>query len=62
MKRRDLEKKLRALGWKFRRHGRKHDVWTDAEERCEEYVPRHTEINEELAKAILRNARRRHAT
>lgn len=56
MKRRDLEKKLRDLGWRFHRHGGKHDVWTNADDTRSEYVPRHTEINERLARAILKNA------
>jgi mRNA interferase HicA len=34
--------------------GGRHDVWTDGER--EEAVPRHREINEQLAKAILRRA------
>src|SRR4030095_15280888 len=29
VKRRDLERALRQLGWQFLRHGGKHDVWTD---------------------------------
>ncbi len=56
MKKRDLEKALRQMGWRFIRHGGKHDVWTDGEH--EEAIPRHREINEMLAKAILRRARR----
>lgn len=56
MKKRDLENSLRQLGWHFLRHGGKHDVWTDGE--GEEAIPRHREINERLAKAILRRARR----
>jgi predicted RNA binding protein YcfA (HicA-like mRNA interferase family) len=55
MKRRELEKKLRARGWKLVRHGRKHDVWANAEDTKTDYVPRHSEINERLAKAILKN-------
>ena len=54
MKRRELEKRLTDLGWRFLRHGGKHDVWTDGER--EEAVPRHREINEKLALAILRRA------
>ena len=54
MKKRDLEKSLRQLGWRFLRHGKKHDVWTDGER--EEAVPRHREINEILARVILRRA------
>jgi len=55
MKRRDLESKLRQLGWQFIRHGGKHDVWSRGER--ELTVPRHREINEYTAKAILRQAR-----
>ena len=57
VKRRELEKKLRGLGWSFLRHGGKHDVWTNSDGTRSEYVPRHTEINEDLAKTILKNAR-----
>lgn len=52
MKRRDLIKKLESAGFEFERHGSNHDVYrrkSDLEE-----VPRHNEINEKLAKAILR--------
>ncbi|HYI12495.1 MAG TPA: type II toxin-antitoxin system HicA family toxin [Thermoanaerobaculia bacterium] len=54
MKRRDLEKRLTACGWWFLRSGGRHDVWTDGG--SEEAVPRHREINERLAQAILRRA------
>lgn len=57
MKRRELERRLRSLGWKFLRHGGRHDVWTDGER--EEAVPRHAEINEKLAAAILSRARKK---
>ena len=52
MKRRDLIKKLENAGFEFERHGGSHDVYrrnSDVEE-----IPRHNEINERLAKAILR--------
>ena len=52
MKRRDLIKRLEAAGFRFDRHGGKHDIYKRG--RDEEQVPRHTEINEMLAKAILR--------
>ncbi|MFH1436886.1 MAG: type II toxin-antitoxin system HicA family toxin [Pseudomonadota bacterium] len=55
MKRHELEKKLRAMGWRFARHGRKHDVWTNGDRVIA--VPRHREINEYTAHAILKNAR-----
>ena len=56
VKRRELEKELRQLGWWFLRHGGHHDVWTDGER--QEAVPRHVEVNEKLARAILRRAKR----
>ncbi len=57
VKRRELEAELRKLGWRFERHGGKHDVWTDGER--SEPIPRHKEINELLARAILRRAGKR---
>jgi mRNA interferase HicA len=54
VKRRDLEQRLTALGWRFLRHGGGHDVWTDGAQ--QEAVPRHREINDNLARAILRRA------
>ena len=57
MKRRELEKLLRKLGWTLLRHGGKHDIWTKGEH--EEAIPRHVEINEKLARVILGRARRR---
>ena len=57
MKKRELEKLLRQLGWQFLRHGGKHDIWTNGEQ--EEAIPRHAEINEKLARLILRRVRRR---
>jgi mRNA interferase HicA len=54
MKRKELERKLREAGWQLLRHGGKHDVWTNGT--IEEPVPRHPEINEMLARKILRKA------
>jgi mRNA interferase HicA len=54
VKRRDLEARLRELGWSFLRHGGNHDVWSDGDRL--EYVPRHSEINENLARKILGKA------
>lgn len=59
MKRRDLEAKLRTLGWRFLRAGGKHDIWARDAQDDTISVPRHTEINEHLARAILRQAGRR---
>lgn len=55
MKRRELEGRLQALGWTLARHGGRHDVWIKGE--GEIVVPRHREINECTARAILRLAR-----
>jgi mRNA interferase HicA len=55
VKKRDLEKALVRLGWSFLRSGASHDVWTDGER--QEAIPRHREINERLAKAIIKRAR-----
>ena len=52
MKRRDLEKKLEEAGWYLLRNGADHDIWTNGKDI--EPIPRHKEINERLAKAILR--------
>ena len=54
VKKRELEKKLRALGWRFSKHGGEHDHWTNGNEF--QSVPRHAEINENLARKILRIA------
>jgi len=52
MKRRDLIKKLEKNSWHLARHGGDHDVYTNGNE--VESVPRHSEINERLAKAIIK--------
>lgn len=52
MKRRDLEKLLKNNGWYFLRSGSNHDVYTNGNET--EALPRHKEINEQLAKAIIK--------
>lgn len=52
MKQRDLIKKLERAGFRFERHGTDHDIYrrgSDIEE-----VPRHREINERLARKILK--------
>lgn len=52
MKNKDLIKKLLDGGFQFERHGGNHDIYVRGNER--EEIPRHKEINEKLAKAILR--------
>lgn len=55
MKQRDFIKKLEDGGFVFERHGSNHDVYVRGKER--EEVPRHKEIDERLAKAVLRRRR-----
>jgi mRNA interferase HicA len=52
MKQRDLIKKLENAGFVFERHGGNHDIYR--REIDIEKVPRHKEINEMLAKIIIR--------
>ena len=52
MKRRDLIKKLENVVFVLERHGGDHDIYVRGSEK--ETVPRHKEIDERLAKAILR--------
>jgi len=54
MKLRELEQRLEQLDWRLARHGGRHDVWRRGER--ELALPRHREINEYTAKAILREA------
>lgn len=54
MKKRDLEKKLNKAGWWLARHGANHDIWTNGT--ITNQVPRHPEVNELLAKSIIKEA------
>ncbi len=55
MKQKELIKKLLSAGFSFERHGGNHDIYRRGLEI--EQVPLHKEINEKLAKAILRKWR-----
>jgi len=52
VKQKELIKKLEDGGFIFERHGHKHDIYVRGIER--EEVPRHRDIDERLAKAILK--------
>lgn len=52
LKQRDLVKKLEDVGFKFERHDGNHDIYRSGKDM--EKIPRHKEINENLAKMILR--------
>ena len=54
MKKNILERKLKDLGWYLLRQGGNHEVWTNGE--ITEPIPRHREINEILAKKIIKKA------
>jgi len=54
MKRRDLIKKLEAMGCHLSRNGGKHDWYTNEQTKQSQPIPRHREINENLAKSIIR--------
>jgi mRNA interferase HicA len=56
MKKRELERELKSLGWWMQRQGSKHEIWTNGSE--EEAVPRHREIAETLARKIIKTARK----
>lgn len=52
MKRRDLIKLLKSNGWYFLRSGANHEIYTNG--KVMEAIPRHSEIKENLAKAIIK--------
>ncbi len=52
MKTKDLIKLLEKNGWTFKRHGANHDIYVKDGER--ESVVRNREMDEELAKAIIK--------
>jgi len=52
LKQRDLIKQLESIGFRFERHGGNHDIYSRGKDL--EKIPRHKEINERLARAILR--------
>lgn len=52
MKQRDLVRKLEAAGFSLERHGGNHDIYRRGDDI--EKIPGHKEVNEKLAKMILR--------
>lgn len=54
MKRQDLIRQLEADGCVLVRHGGKHDWYHNPTTKISQPIPRHTEINEQLAKRILK--------
>jgi mRNA interferase HicA len=54
VKRRDLIKQLEGMGCILLRHGGRHDWYHNPATRVSQPVPRHREINEQLARNILK--------
>ncbi|MDQ7032152.1 MAG: type II toxin-antitoxin system HicA family toxin [Desulfonauticus sp.] len=54
MKRKDLIRKLEDMGCILIRHGGKHDWYHNPTTKMSQPVPRHKEINEYLAKHIIK--------
>jgi predicted RNA binding protein YcfA (HicA-like mRNA interferase family) len=54
MKRKDLIKLLTEEGCILKRSGGRHDIYFNPKNGMQQPVPRHTEINEVLAKHILK--------
>jgi predicted RNA binding protein YcfA (HicA-like mRNA interferase family) len=54
VKRRDLVRAVEQAGAVFIRHGGKHDWYQNPATGISQPIPRHTEINEFLARSILR--------
>jgi predicted RNA binding protein YcfA (HicA-like mRNA interferase family) len=57
MKRTDLIRKLEQAGCILVRHGGKHDWYRNPRGGISQPVPRHREVNESLAKHILKKLR-----
>ena len=54
MKRVDLIREIEQMGCVLIRHGAKHDWYQNPRTRVSQAVPRHREINEHLARKIIR--------
>jgi mRNA interferase HicA len=54
VRRKELIRRLEKLGCVLVRHGGSHDWYTNPKTRQSQPVPRHTEVNEWLARSILR--------
>jgi len=54
MKRKDLVRQLEEMGCIFIRRGRRHDWYQNPRIKVAQPVPRHNEINDNLAKHIIK--------
>jgi mRNA interferase HicA len=55
MKRRDFIKHLESYGCELIREGSRHSWWWNSEQNKRSSVPRHSEINDHLAKKICKD-------
>ena len=55
MKRRDLIQRIEGVGCVLLRHGGKHDIYHNPKTGATQPVPRHKEVNEILARKIIRD-------
>ncbi len=53
MKKKAVIKRLKKAGWYLKRQGANHEIWTDGKKSIP--VPRHTELDEDTAKGILKD-------
>jgi predicted RNA binding protein YcfA (HicA-like mRNA interferase family) len=58
VKRGELERRLKALGWYPESEGGRHSVWSHPTKLHKFYIPRHPIINMNTARSILRDAER----
>jgi mRNA interferase HicA len=54
MKRKELIKRITAVGCVLVRHGNRHDLYKNPKTGKKQPVPRHSEIDEDLARHIIR--------
>jgi mRNA interferase HicA len=54
MKRKELLKKITSIGCLLVRHGARHDLYRNPKTGQKQSVPRHDEIDESLAKHIIK--------
>jgi predicted RNA binding protein YcfA (HicA-like mRNA interferase family) len=54
MKRKDLIRKLEEINCVFIRHGGSHDWYQNPQTKIAQPIPRHNEINDNLAKYIIK--------
>ena len=56
MKKKSLEKILKKQGWNFERERGNHEIWSKGDHKIP--IPRHREIREGTAKAIIKQAKK----